>query len=499
MLQAKLCLSIILYGSIMLVLFGCDEPLEEKPEIFVPVQPEKKKKPDLSQAISKRIEGDAEGAIRLLRNLNEEFPNSQEILIQLGRSLADIKNHPLAAFRFEQAVSCGATKEIHLETAEAHLLAGDKANAEINFDKFLRHFPQEKDVWLTFARLLAEADKKTEAINAFSRVPDLCNHEDALTVANLFYDKKLWAQSARWFRESAKRENGISPKPLLGLLRISLIEQDEDQTESLCLAIEKTHPGSIDSSDISPEVSSLLRRRRLADLLDAGIPTDEQRVSVLAKALLSEVNPVKKRVVSSGSKLPPPTDAQENLNDIQSDISLSAPPSSPSLNLADAFAKPAEEEIEQSSLEKSRTAYLNSSYTQALYHAREALKANTADAEAWRLCSQAHFQLGEEREAEMTILEAIRHNPFDLVTRLDYLRIARETLPAKRYLAELEKSKELFPESTEILWELARRYHLVEKMPVTASILYNEVLKLVPESSGLYQQAKLELFKLQSL
>ena len=483
----------------MLVLFGCGEPLEDKIPPVPQTQSEEEKKPDLSQAISKRIEGDAEGAIRLLRNLNEQFPNSQEILIQLGRSLADVKKYPLAAFRFEQAVSCGASKEIHRETAETHLLAGDKFNAQLNFNKFLSHFPEEKNVWLTFARLLAEADKKTEAINAFSRVPDLCTHKDALTLATLFYDKKLWAQSARWFRESAKREDGISPKPLLGLLRISLIEQDEDQAESLCLAIEKTYPGSIDSSDLSLDAVDLLRRRRLADLLDAGISTDEKKFSVMAKALLLETSPEKERVVSSGSKIPPLSNAPESLNEIKPDTPQPMPTPLPSFNLADAFAKPAEVENEQSSLENSRTAYLNSSYTQALYFAREALKANASDAEAWRLCSQAHFQLGEEREAEMTILEAIRHNPFDLVTRLDYLRIARETLPSARYLAELEKSKELFPKSTEILWELARRYHLVEKMPVTASILYKEVMKLVSESSGLHQQAKMELFKLQSM
>ena len=99
----------------------------------------------------------------------------------------------------------------------------------------------------------------------------------------------------------------------------------------------------------------------------------------------------------------------------------------------------------------------------------------------------------------MTILEAIRHNPFDLNTRMDYLRIARETLSGKRYLAELEKAKELFPESTEILWELARRYHLVEKMPVTASILYREVIKLAPPGSALHEQSKMELIKLKSL
>ena len=59
---------------------------------------------------------------------------------------------------------------------------------------------------------------------------------------------------------------------------------------------------------------------------------------------------------------------------------------------------------------------------------REAINLNSEDAEAWRLSSQAHFQLGKTREAEMTILEAIRHNPNDLTTRMDYLNIARETL-----------------------------------------------------------------------
>ena len=51
----------------------------------------------------------------------------------------------------------------------------------------------------------------------------------------------------------------------------------------------------------------------------------------------------------------------------------------------------------------------------------------------------------------MTILEAIRHNPDDLQTRMDYLNIARETLSSDRYLIELEKTHELFPQSGEIL------------------------------------------------
>ena len=96
------------------------------------------------------------------------------------------------------------------------------------------------------------------------------------------------------------------------------------------------------------------------------------------------------------------------------------------------------------------------------------------------------FQLGEVKEAEMTILEAIRHNPFDLNTRLDYLRIARGNIRLFPISCRARKSKELFPDSSEILWELARRYHLVEKMPVTAGILYRKVINITAEGVPRY-------------
>ena len=459
--------------------------------------------PDLSEAIAKRMEGNPEAAILLLRKQNQKFPDSNEVLIQLGRSLFDAKNFPLAAFRFEQALSAGAPTEIYREAAEAFLQSGDEKNAKRNLEKFLENFPDEKGAWLSYARLLQKSGLETEAINAFSRAPDLCTAQDSLILADLFFRKKLWAQASRWYRESAKREETLSSKPLLGLLQVSLKKKDEDQAETLALALEKTHPGTIDSTELREDIANLLRRRRLADLLEANVSTNEKGVTVLAHALLYGSPKTEDAVVSSGPKLPstttiPGVPAQSLSESTIIDSPVIEDPSIP-FNLADAFAIPAEEEIEMSSIEKSRMAYLNSSYSEALFHAREALKANPSDAEAWRSSSQAHFQLGEETEAEMTILEAIRHNPFDLETRMDYLRIARETLSSRIYLVELEKAKEIFPESTEILWELARRYHLVEKMPVTASILYREVMKIAPAGSALHEQSKMELLKLKSL
>tara|TARA_B100000035_G_C20875969_1_gene498412 strand:- start:163 stop:768 length:606 start_codon:yes stop_codon:yes gene_type:complete len=198
--------------------------------------------------------------------------------------------------------------------------------------------------------------------------------------------------------------------------------------------------------------------------------------------------------------LPPIESSEKELEKAQQDAPTASQESF-GMSLADAFAAPLGQikdvsGASDSSIDLGQKAYLEGSYTSALLHARDALKKNPKDASAWRLCSQSHFQLGEINQAEMTILEAIRHQPFDLDLRMDYLRIARETLPSKRYLQELEKVRDMFPESTEILWELARRYHIVENMPVTAAVLYRKIVQTAPPNSAIAEQAELELVKL---
>jgi tetratricopeptide (TPR) repeat protein len=240
-------------------------------------------------------------------------------------------------------------------------------------------------------------------------------------------------------------------------------------------------------------------------------------VTELASSLLAGTTPLfrKESIVTSQSKLPPPrnpdrlSSAFRPMDDEKTRQLLPIeetidPQKTKSMSLADAFAAPIGQTADasgaiDSSLNKGQNAYLEGGYTSALLHARDVLKKNPEDAEAWRLCSQAHFQLGETNEAEMTILEAIRHQPFDLDMRMDYLRIARETLPSQRYLQELEKVRDLFPESTEILWELARRYQMVENMPVTAAILYRKIIQIAPSSSAIADQAEIELIKLKDL
>ena len=71
-----------------------------------------------------------------------------------------------------------------------------------------------------------------------------------------------------------------------------------------------------------------------------------------------------------------------------------------SSSLADAFSSPIDVDLSSNPLEQARTSYLQGNYLKCINFARSAIKENPNNPDAWRTCSQAHFQLGESREAE---------------------------------------------------------------------------------------------------
>ena len=87
------------------------------------------------------MEGKPEEAIELLRKYNESFPDSPEILTQLGRSLYDSGQFALSAFRFEQALLAGAGKTLLKEIAQAHEKAGDEKSARKRYCRISRGQP----------------------------------------------------------------------------------------------------------------------------------------------------------------------------------------------------------------------------------------------------------------------------------------------------------------------------------------------------------------------
>ena len=491
----------VVSGSILLIIFSCSEEAKEssKEDKIIAV----KAIPDLSDAIQKRVEKKPEEAVVLLRNYNKDFPDSPKILIQLSRALSESGQYSLAVFRIEQAISAGANQDLLLECAKTCQLSGDFNSAQKYFKQYLDNNPEDIKAWLAFARSLAVSGDEINAVNAFEKSGALLNPPDCLVVAGIYAKKEIFVKAEYWFRESAKREKEPTPLPLLGLLRVKFKTGNESAAEGLILAIEKSFPGTLDKDPQTQDYSALISKRRLEEFAERGVIIQNLSTSELVQALLTKPKEIVPPVVSSGPKLSPFIDNSLIItpDDINTDESRTEKDmlGSQESSLAEAFASTDVELITPSPLELGWSAFLSGNYYEALLNARSSIKINSREAEAWRLSSQAHFQLGEIREAEMTILEAIRHNPNDLKTRIDYLNIARETLSSSRYLGELEKTHERFPTSGEILWQLARRYHNVERMPVTAGILYRKLLSITPEGSGLNQQAKMELIKIKNL
>ena len=240
--------------------------------------------------------------------------------------------------------------------------------------------------------------------------------------------------------------------PLVGILQVKLSTGDENAAEELILAIEQSFPGSLSKLPQNKNLADLLKKRRLDEFGKRGILVQNLSVSELAQELLQQPEQ-DDPVVSSGPKLSSPLPPQEPLlpdEIVGTEEEPSDKPSERTPSLAEAFA-PSGSELTTQSIWVWLECVPGGCYATALMQSREAIKENGTDSEAWRLSSQSYFQLGQIREAEMTILEAIRHNPNDLQTRVDYLNIARDTLSSSRYLRELEKTHERFPQSGEIL------------------------------------------------
>ena len=206
-------------------------------------------------------------------------------------------------------------------------------------------------------------------------------------MANLYFEKKLFQQSEHWFREASRKQEGVQA-PLIGMLRIKLLNQENEKAESLILAIEKNHPGILSETDLDKEAANLLRKRRLSlNSFEEGWHSSELSISELAAFLNNPPEPQNDQSVIALSKIPPATLLKESTEkEIISSVEQ------PQNSLASAFSLPLESESTIfNQLENSRQAFLNRKYLDSLQLARSAIKDDPTNAEAWKLLPKPIF------------------------------------------------------------------------------------------------------------
>ena len=145
--------------------------------------------------------------------------------------------------------------------------------------------PDDTFANLKYARVLHRLGERSKALDAFLQASDKAETADAMAVAQLFLAKKMYTQAEHWFRSAEKKAPSQSPLPYLGLLEVRLSLKDENSAETLMLAMEKTHPGSLDKSEHAKTAADLLKRRRSLDFFQRGYATDGKTASETGRSL----------------------------------------------------------------------------------------------------------------------------------------------------------------------------------------------------------------------
>jgi hypothetical protein len=99
----------------------------------------------------------------------------------------------------------------------------------------------------------------------------------------------------------------------------------------------------------------------------------------------------------------------------------------------------------------------------------------------------------------MTATEAVRLAGEDLEIRLHYIEAARPVLTPRSFLVELDEAHEDFPQSLDVLWQLAQQYHEVERKTAVAAILYRRFLGMAPAGHPMEERVRRELTSIGNL
>lgn len=140
-----------------------------------------------------------------------------------------------------------------------------------------------------------------------------------------------------------------------------------------------------------------------------------------------------------------------------------------------------QEKQELEFVDKGNQFILSKNYTQAIATLWKALGLNSQNAKTWYLLSRAYLLSGEMENAEMTIMEAVRNDDENLSYRIEYLKLMKKMQPPEKYLNELLKSKEDFPDDPTITLSLASAFSTIRKKPRVSILLYQEFLEKHPE------------------
>lgn len=493
------------------------------------------KEPTLEESLGIAIRhidaGHLEQGIGLLEDLNRRFPANPEILEPLAFANSRSGAPMEAGFYFSKLFEVNRDRpEFLLYAAQAYLSAEDPRGASLAYRKYLEERPRDAVIWKTLGQLREDLNQPREAIAAYIESFRLReNGEIAARVGKLFLRENNLPQAANWFRTALDETDGAGAQALLGFIDIAMRQRDYETAERLMRELDAVDATALATSPLAGIRGQLTRWREQQDALSRQLGEQQRLASEMRERAAREAEAAARPADSApsrqasgstgtGSRESTSSPARESTSatpstpaspatsssratatatttygsgSTQGSVSATASRSSSSApstgDSASSGARPGSETTAPSQPvpTDNRTAaeqlMAAGDYSGAIAWLRSALAEDDSQADLWSLLAEAYLAQSQPDTAEFMALEAMRRDPDEVAYRRLFLSIASRTKTPGRYLDELLRAREDFPQDPDITLLLARAFRTVSRSNRNAALLYRSFLAMAPD------------------
>ncbi len=481
--------------------------------------------------------GQTDQALDQLEALDQQYPNSPEVLEAMAFAYAKKPDHALAAFYFDTVVQLDPSRaDLAMYAARSHGETGDTASAARAYQIYLQDSPEDAAAWRALAQALTSEHKSKAALDAWLQAIKLSGGKpdaaDAASIGRLYLDLDNLPQARRLFEASltAPAEGDSRARALLGLLEVDIREKQWAAAEKRIAQLDKVDPAALDNSPLAAARLELKSwREAQAELAKQQLVAATEKKKAEEAAALAQAEAVRKEGTSgtitidrtgetinlaggSNTALPPDLDKsatlpgppahreEERVTATVAETGATTPTNTGeevaptplangSTGTTATTTTVTETVVEvaapppvspQSLRERADLAYEAGNFAEAIRLYQAALAEEPDAAPVYYGLSRAYYESKQWPQAELYASEAKRLNPGDLRYTVNFLRAIQRTQSSERLMAEMIRAKERFPDSPDITLALARGYERLYNNRRNAIFLYQEFLTLAP-------------------
>lgn len=437
--------------------------------------PDKAIEKKFAEAQEKLEEGRTEEGIALLEELHEDHPDRLDVVEFLAFTYASNNKPGKAADSFAKGAELAPERgDLLLFSAQAREEAGDLEEAATGYRMYIMDHFDDFSGWQALAQVEERRGHPREAIDAYLNVHRLRPAgSTAVSLGDLFLQVGNIAQAHHWYKAALDHEDEAVPDALLGLLRISLEEENWDQAHQLIDRLDTRHAGKIDESELAEVRTELKRWREAQEELKR--VREEQEALARRRAAERETREEEERLALLKAR------EEEEQARLAAEAARAAEEAEDEPEPPAPEPAPEREDRSEEVLAQAKAARQSGNYRRAASLYWEALTYDDERAETWFELSRAQYRGGALHDAELTALEALRRDPKRENFHLHYLNVIKETQPVRTYLRELERIQELFPHNAELALALANTYARGDHAQSEAIRYYRLFLQLAPD------------------